>query len=159
MAVSHLTREPIATTGMLIRRSAEDVFDAFVNPEVTTKFWFTRSDGPLVAGNTVTWQWERYGLSIRATAKTVERPRRLVVEWSAHVLPTTIEWTFTPTADGTFVEIANRGFSGSGDERVKQAIDSAQGFSFVLAGLKAVLEHGINLNLISDRYPEGVTAH
>jgi hypothetical protein len=34
-----------------------------------------------------------------------------------------------------------------------QAIDSAGGFSFRLAGMKAVLEYDINLNLIADHHP------
>ena len=45
--------------------------------------------------------------------------------------------------------------SPSGDELVKQVTDSTQGFSLVLAGLKAFLEHGIRLNLVADRFPEG----
>ena len=58
-----LTHIPITRTGMLIRRPVADVFDAFVNPEVTTKFWFTRSTGRLEAGGQVQWEWEMYGRS------------------------------------------------------------------------------------------------
>jgi hypothetical protein len=47
------------------------------------------------------------------------------------------------------------GFSGDGDELVKQALDSTGGFTLVLAGAKALLEHNINLNLIADRFPDG----
>ena len=42
---------------------------------------------------------------------------------------------------------------------VKQAIDSMQGFSLVLAGAKAFLEHDIRLNLVADRYPSGLEVH
>jgi hypothetical protein len=45
-----LRQVPIAKTGMLIRRPAADVFEAFVNPDITTKFWFTKSSGRLEAG-------------------------------------------------------------------------------------------------------------
>jgi hypothetical protein len=48
---------------------------------------------------------------------------------------------------------------GSGDELVKQAADSTQGFTLVLAGLKALLEHNIRLNLVADRYPKGYEEH
>ena len=37
--------------------------------------------------------------------------------------------------------------------------DSTQGFSLMLAGLKAFLEHGVRLNLVGDRYPKGVEEH
>ena len=34
--------EPVATAGMLIRRPVAEVFEAFANPAVTTRFWFRR---------------------------------------------------------------------------------------------------------------------
>jgi uncharacterized protein YndB with AHSA1/START domain len=159
MDTIQLTREPVTTTGMLIRRPAEDVFDAFVNPDVTTKFWFNRSEGRLELGKPVKWHWDMYGISVQVIAKAIEPYARLVVEWTGHTAPTTIQWDFIPVADGTFVAIRNYGFTGTADERVEHAIDAAQGFSFVLAGLKAFLEHGIQLNLIHDRHPQGVGAH
>jgi len=32
---------------MLIRKPASEVFDAFINPEKTIKFWFTKGTGKL----------------------------------------------------------------------------------------------------------------
>ena len=55
------------------------------------------------------------------------------------------------------VKIRESGFTG--DDLVKQVADSTQGFSLVLAGLKALLEHGIHLNLVGDRYPKGIEEH
>lgn len=67
---------------------------------------------------------------------------------------TTIEWTFTPQAGNTtFVSITNRGFHGTLEEVSQQAVASTEGFTFVLAGLKALLEHNIHLNLTADRFP------
>jgi hypothetical protein len=42
---------------------------------------------------------------------------------------------------------------------VRQVADSTQGFTLVLAGLKALLEHDVRLNLVGDRFPEGLEAH
>src|SRR5215510_3728716 len=155
-----LTRIPIASTAMLIRRPVSDVFDAFVDPAVTTKFWFTKSSGPLEAGKQVRWEWEMYGFSIPVTVQALERDKRIVIEWPGENGPTTVEWLFEPhTADTTFVTIVDSGFTGNGDELVQQATGSTQGFSLVLAGLKALLEHGIQLNLVADRYPAGLTNH
>jgi uncharacterized protein YndB with AHSA1/START domain len=50
-----LTQVPVMKTGMLIRRPAAQVFDAFVNPDITTEFWFTRSSGKLEPGTQVEW--------------------------------------------------------------------------------------------------------
>lgn len=153
----HLTRVPIAETGMLIRKPAAEVFEAIVNPEITTKFWFTRSSGRLTVGRPIRWDWEMYDVSVEVIAKVIDSNRRIVVEWPGYSGPTTVEWTFASLGDGnTFVKVTESGFTGSGDELVNYVADSTQGFSLMLAGLKALLEHGVRLNLVADRYPKGV---
>jgi len=153
-----LKQVPITKTRMLIRKPVVDVFEAFVNPDITTKFWFTKSSGRLEAGKQVQWDWEMYGISIPVTAKAIEANKRIVIEWPGHNSPTTVEWVFSPQKDGTtFVGITEAGFTGAGDELVKQVTDSTQGFSLVLAGLKALLEHNVRLNLVADRFPKGLT--
>ena len=42
---------------------------------------------------------------------------------------------------------------------MKKVTDSTQGFSLVLAGLKALLEHDVRLNLVADRFPKGIEEH
>jgi hypothetical protein len=39
---------------------------------------------------------------------------------------------------------------------VAPALDSAGGFALVLAGAKVWREHGIELNLVRDRHPDGL---
>ena len=155
-----LKQVPMTKTGMLIRRPVADVFEAFVNPDITTKFWFTKGSGRLEAGKQIQWDWEMYGISISVTAKTIEPNKRIVIEWPGYSGPTTVDWRFAPQKDGTtFVSITEAGFTGDGDELVKQVTDSTQGFSLVLAGLKAYLEHNVRLNLVADRYPKGIEEH
>jgi uncharacterized protein YndB with AHSA1/START domain len=155
-----LNHMPMTKTGMLIRKPVAEVFEAFINPDVTTKFWFTKSSGRLEVDKQVQWEWEMYGISISVTAKVVEPNKRIVLAWPGYSGPTTVEWTFEPQADGTtFVRITESGFIGDGDELVKQVTDSTQGFTLVLAGLKALLEHNVRLNLVADRYPKGIEEH
>ncbi len=67
-----------------------------------------------------------------------------------------VDLVFKPrSANTTFVRFTNTGFSGDGDEVVKQTLDSTEGFALVPAGAKAFLEPNITLNLIADRYPDG----
>ena len=159
MAHLQLTQVPIAKTGMLIRKPVADVFEAFVNPDIATKFWFTKGSGRLDAGTQVRWDWEMYNVSIQVTPKIVEPDRRIVIEWPGYSGPTNVEWIFTPLKDGAFVNVAETGFTGDGDQLVKYVADSTQGFTLMLAGLKALLEHGVKLNLTADRYPKGIEHH
>ncbi|SRR6266436_2543264 len=155
-----LTHIPVAKAEMLIRKPVAEVFEAFINPEITTRFWFTKSSGRLDAGKQVTWTWEMYNASSQVTVREVEQNKRILIEWSGYGSPNTVEWIFTPYGnDATFVSITNAGFSGDGDELVKQALASTGGFTIVLAGLKAFLEHGIILNLILDRFPKDLREH
>jgi len=148
---------PISKSEMLIRKPVAEVFEAFVDPAITSKFWFTKGSGRLDAHKQVQWDWEMYNFSVQVSVKAIEKNKRILVEWPAYGTPSTVEWIFTPRADNTtFVSITNAGFVGTGDEVVKQALDATEGFTFVLAGLKALLEHNVILNLVADRFPVGL---
>jgi len=150
----------IAKAEMLIRKPVAEVFEAFVDPAITSKFWFTKGSGRLDAHKQVQWDWEMYKFSVQVSVKAIEKNKRILIEWPAYGAPTTVEWKFTPLADNTaFVSITNAGFVGTGDEVVKQALDATEGFTFVLAGLKALLEHNVILNLVADRFPAGLESY
>jgi uncharacterized protein YndB with AHSA1/START domain len=155
-----LTQTPVATAAMLIRRPAAEVFEAFIDPAITSKFWFTKGSGRLEPGAQVQWEWEMYGVSVPVSVRDIEPNRRIGIEGPGASGPRTGAWTLTPhTDDTTFVSITESGFSGTADEIVAQALDSTGGFTLVVAGLKAWLEHSINLNLVLDRFPPGLTEH
>lgn len=145
-----LDTEPIARAHMLIRRPAAVVYDAFVDPAITSRFWFTRGSERLAEGTSVTWHWDMYGVAADLVVRALEPHRRILIEW-----PRPVEWVFAPKGeDATFVTVTESGFTGTDDEKVAAAIDSMGGFSLVLAGCKAFLEHGIELNLIADHNPD-----
>jgi uncharacterized protein YndB with AHSA1/START domain len=152
-----ITHVPVGNAGMLIRKPVAEVFEAFVDPAITSRFWFSHGSARLKAGRQVRWDWQMYDFSVQVAVKAVEQDRRILIEWGSPDATTTVEWQFTARPDHTtFVDITNRGFQGNGDEVVKQAIDSTGGFALVLAGAKAFLEHGIALNLVADRFPDGL---
>jgi uncharacterized protein YndB with AHSA1/START domain len=155
-----LTHAPLGKAEMLIRKPVAEVFEAFIEPAITTKFWFTKSSGRLEPGKQIRWDWEMYNASAQVDVKTVEQNKRILIEWPGYSGLTTVEWIFTPLTDNTtFVSITEAGFSGDGDQVVKQALASTGGFTWVLSGLKALLEHNILLNLVADRFPEGLENH
>lgn len=150
-----VSEAPTAEAGMLIRRPVAEVFEAIVDPTITTNFWFTHGSGRLDSGREVRWEWRMYGVSTTVYVSEIVRNEKIVMRWSDP--PTTVVWTFTEMpGNATFLEVRNFGFAGNGDEQVKQAIGSTDGFALVLAGAKAWLEQGLTLGLIGDRYPKGV---
>ena len=148
---------PVAKAQMLIRRPAPEVFEAFVDPAITSRFWFSKSSGRLAAGQKVRWDWEMYGASTTVDVRAIEPNRRILIEWNGPDNPSSVEWTFEPTSDSsTFVSVKNWGFRGDAEKIVAQAIDSTSGFSFLLAAAKAYLEHGIDLHLVGDHNPSAL---
>lgn len=142
---------------MLIRRPVAEVFEAFINPAITTKFWFTKSSGRLETGKEIKWEWEMYGASTQLQVLAIEPNKRILIEWEGYSGRDAVEWVFTDRKDGTtFVSITETGFRGDQAEIAQQAISSTGGFTIVLAGLKALLEHNIQLNLVADRFPDNV---
>jgi uncharacterized protein YndB with AHSA1/START domain len=146
---------PGIQTEMLVRRPAAEVFQAFVNPDITTRFWFTRSSGRLEAGKHVQWDWEMFGASASVDVKAVDQNQRILFEWGAPGSRTVVRFDFATRGESsTLVSLSVTGFAGDDSEVVRQMVDAMGGFSLVLAGAKAVLEHDINLNLVADRHPD-----
>jgi uncharacterized protein YndB with AHSA1/START domain len=143
---------PTVETQMLIRKPAEKVFEAFIDPAITTNFWFTKASGPLEIGKTVLWEWEMYHASAEVLVKEIVQNEQITIEWGDPA--TTVDFFFAAlTDDTTYVVIRNYGFTETGDDLIEAIKDNTGGFTTVLDGLKAYLEHGINLNLIADKFP------
>ncbi len=140
-----------AEAQMIIRKPSADVFEAFINPEVTKNFWFTKSSGKLEVNKKVTWEWEMYGASAEVIPVEILKDKKIIINWGDP--PRTIEFTFqTLDDDSTFVTVKECGFDKTGDELLEAVKASTGGFTTVLDGLKAYMEHGINLNLIADKF-------
>lgn len=146
----------VAKTEMLIRQPLDKVFAAFADPDIITQFWFTHASAPLAQGTTVRWEWAMFGVGADVLVRTLEPNQRIVIEWPGRGTTNTVEWLFTvkPGA-GTVVSIRESGFDANASDLVAQVADATGGFSLVLAGAKAYLEHHIALNLIADRFPHG----
>lgn len=149
---------PVASAGMLIRRPVAEVFEAFVDPAVTCRFWFTGGSSRLESGARVRWDWAMYGVGTDVVVRAIEPQRRILIAWDVDSDPTEVEWRFEARDGATWVTVENRGFSGSGDEQTGKALESTGGFALVLAGAKIWLEHGIEPGFVVDRHPDARAA-
>ena len=79
-------------------------------------------------------------------------PNQLIrTEWGEP--STNVDYEFKTMEKGTLVIIKSYGFSQTGEDLLKVINDNTGGFTTVLDGCKAYLEHGINLRLIEDKFP------
>lgn len=147
-----------AEAAMLIRKPISAVFQAFINPEITTKFWFTKGSGKLEEGQSIDWVWEMYGNhTVTVKVLSIKTNESIVIQWGEDE-KAIAEWEFNDLGENkTFVTITYNGIQGRTDEMCAQIRDTTEGFTLVLAGLKAYLEHNIQLNLVADRFPKELT--
>lgn len=146
-----------ARSEMLIRKPVSEVFQAFIDPEITCHFWFTKGSQKLEQGIPTIWTWEMYGFSLAIFPRLIEENKRIIIEWGNTGEETLVEWIFTSLNENeTFVSITNSNFQGETDTILTAIRNSTEGFTLVLAGAKAYLEHQIHLNLVTDRFPKGL---
>ena len=138
-----------ARVSMLINRPADEVFDAFTDPETITRFWLRSSSGPLAPGATVHWTFQVPGAEADTEVTQLRaRPsaRDRVVGWNHG------SWHLSQhESGGTVVVIENFGFAGSPAEIIEAALESTQGFTIVLCDLKVLLEGGVPAHLSRDK--------
>lgn len=146
---------------MLIRKHISEVFEAMVNPDITSKFWFTKSSGRIEPGKTLEWEWGQFGVKDTVDILEVKTDEYISLQWKLGELKTTIKMNFEPKSDDfTLVRVTEKGFwksSPSEDKNIDEKIDlmlgQNGGWTLVLSNMKAYLEFGINLNLIGDHKP------
>ena len=138
----------VAQATLLIRRSVGEVFGAFVEPRMLTRFWLSAASGPLEVGKTVRWEFMVPGAICETKTTVLDPLERIEIEWSDG---TYVRWQFESVLEGTIVRIDNWGFKGSVDEVVASALEATQGFTIVLCDLKTLLETGTSANLVKDK--------
>lgn len=151
-----MSNSTIVEAGMLIRRPVSAVFEAFIDPAITSRFWFTKSSGRLETGKTIIWEWEMYAASATLSVKEIIINKKISIEWGSPA--TQVEFEFQElTNNTTYVLIRNWGFRQTGDALIEAVKDNTGGFTTVLDGLKAYLEYNIHLNLVADKFPDQLT--
>lgn len=137
-----------------ILKPPAEVFAAFADADQMSQFWFTRRDDGLKEGEPCTWYLggAEDAFAFDVQVKEVDRPNTLVIEWGHNGTHTRVTWTFGEADGGhTILSIEETGFTGSADDIIARALDSTGGFNQVIIAAKALLEHGVALNVVADR--------
>jgi uncharacterized protein YndB with AHSA1/START domain len=131
-----------------IGKPVAEVFDAVVNPKKLSGYFTTigGASAPLQTGMGVVW-WGKVPVEVDEVVKD----SRIVLRWDATdsdgkpAYKTRIEMNFEPLDDGgTFVTIAESGWQ-EGAAGLKKSYLNCEGWSQMLACMKAYVEYGINL--------------
>ncbi|TKR24206.1 ATPase [Cellulomonas hominis] len=134
-----------------IARPCAEVYEAVADPEQLSRYFTTGgARGRLEPGAEVTWDFHDAPGRFPVTVVEAEPPRRLVIRWAGEATVdgagTTTTFELEPLDDGarTLVTITEGAWRPTPDG-ARGAFGNCQGWTGMLAALKAWLEHGVNL--------------
>ena len=134
---------------MLVRRPADEVYEAFADPEQIGRFWLAGSSGRLESGAKLTWTFKVAGAETTVEVVDATPSALLDLRWDEGQ---PLRITFEDRGDTTLVAVRLTDFPG--DTPAANAVEAMSGFTLVLASLKLWLEHGIEGELMYDKFPD-----
>ena len=147
--MSELTELSFTVSGRISRPVAE-VYEAVTDPDRLSKYFTTGgARGRLEPGAEVSWDFADFPGRFPVTVVEAEGPRRIVIEWDGNETVddrTRVVFEFASIDDGarTLVTITESSWRAT-EAGAKSAFGNCEGWTGMLAALKAWVEHGINL--------------
>lgn len=135
-----------------IGRPCAEVYEAVADPEQLSKYFTTGgARGRLESHAEVSWDFHDFPGRFPVIVLEADRPRRIVIQWGGTETTsedgtTTTTFEFEPIDDGarTLVTITASSWKPTTDGATA-AFGNCEGWTGMLAAMKAWLEHGINL--------------
>ena len=125
----------LVATAQTLRSQARGGLRRVRDAEAMSRFWFTRRDDGLRAGETVTWYLgpEPDALPVETRVTSLERPRLIVMEGENAGGFTTVTWTFEEKGPNTtLLRVEETGYSADPQTNLAAVLESIGGFNKVL---------------------------
>lgn len=138
-----------------VNRSAEEVFDAIVDPIKLCRYFTTTSTGPLTSGSTVTWHFADYNATKNVFVEEVIENKSITFTWDAVNSITRVRiYLETPeeanhiggATTGTIVRVVESCDEWAlNEDSLNKIRGQTYGWTHFLFCLKGFMLHGINL--------------
>ncbi|CAL68535.1 SRPBCC family protein [Christiangramia forsetii] len=130
-----------------IRKTAQEVFEAIVDPEKMSHYFISESTGKMEEGISVTWKFPEFeDMEVPVRVIKTTAPKLIIFEWEGakdELLQVKITLEEKPN-NSTLVKITE-GKMQATEEGIVWYGRNTEGWANFLACLKAYLEFGINL--------------
>jgi uncharacterized protein YndB with AHSA1/START domain len=132
--------------GLVMQRSAHEVFEAIVDPAQMKNYFITESSGRMEEGKSLNWKFPEMDMQFPVQVRKVEMDKYVSYSWKDPAgKETIVEMSLTPKpGNSTFVSITEKDQQNN-EEGLKWLKSNTEGWANFLACLKAWIEYGINL--------------
>lgn len=134
------------TTKFMILKSANEVFEAIVDPVKIGNFWFSSSSERWEQGKSVTLRYDEYEAEGVINVLEIELNKKIVFTWGEESGEETVVTITLKELDkeSTLIEVNESGFHKHDPEIVNKMLGQKEGWVYMLACLKSYLEHGVS---------------
>ena len=80
-------------TKFKILNPANEVFEAIVDPDKMSNYWFSSGTGRVEQGKTITWRYDEYNAEVVIKVLEVEENKKIVFSWGDHGQETVVTIT------------------------------------------------------------------
>ena len=132
------------TTKFKILKPTNEVFEAIVDPEKMSNYWFSSGTGRVEQGKTITWRYDEYNAEGIVNIIEVERNKKIVFSWGEYGQETVVTITLTGLDNvNTVIAVNESGLKEDDPEIVSKMIGQKEGWVYMLTCLKGYLENGV----------------
>lgn len=132
-------------TKMKIFKPAHEVFEALINPEQMSNYWFSSGTGKMEQGKTVIWRYDEYNAEGAVNVLEVEENKKIVFSWGDDNQETVVTISLKELDnESTIVEVNESGLKEDDLEIVNKMLQQKEGWVYMLTCLKGYLENGVS---------------
>ncbi|MFI8492235.1 SRPBCC family protein [Peribacillus butanolivorans] len=133
------------TTKFKILKPVNEVFEAIVDPEKMSNYWFSSGTVRVEPGKTITWRYDEYNAEGVINVLEVEEDKKIVFSWGGYGQETVVTITLKELDNtSTIIEVNELGFKEDDPEIINKMIGQKEGWVYMLTCLKGYLENGIS---------------
>ncbi|WP_397361829.1 SRPBCC domain-containing protein [Paenibacillus sp.] len=119
------------TTKFKIFKTVNEVFEAIIDPEKMSNYWFSWGTGRMEQGKTITWRYDEYNAEVDIHVLEVvnnRNNRTIIFSWGGSDQETVVTITLTELEPAsTVIEVIESGLRENDPEIVNKMIDQKEG--------------------------------
>ena len=132
------------TTKLKIRKPAHEVYEAIVDPEKMSNYWFSSGTARVEQGKTITWRYDEYNAEGVIHVLEVEENKKIIFSWGADGEETVVTITCKELDhSSTIIQVQEAGLKEDDPELINKMLGQKEGWVYMLTCLKAYLENGV----------------